>query len=565
MSTRYKRVSSIENRFWNSECPIVLEKGALLSDNVQQNNVLQLQFYYTCEKKIKGFKICIDLMEISKEIIGMVEFQYLDINVKKNISFGSNIPVAIPNANARDFVFRIIEIVYEDGKVVTGEWLLSEIKNSEPASKLGDILSVVNISSDSKIFIPKDYDNYWLCGCGAINIQESNNCAKCKIMKQEVFSAFDENRMRHDYEEKIERELVEKRKIEKNKRQLKKRCITGLACVLFIILFVGGWYYYQNIYLVENKYKQACNLYYNGQLEEAKEVFDSIAEYKDVNDYLGYIIRDKKKMEQELIEAEHKKRYEEAKSLEAEENYDDAIVIYTELGDNYDSEERIEICNIEKLHVEIRNNIDIKKYKKALEIIESINEKYKNADVSWSIRNSAKNIINMSDEVYYHMGNDFYEKGKYDKAMKCYNECNNYGDSSKKINAYNKKVKRKYKNVIGAYYKLESDYGSYIVLYAYGGQLLCCNEWACSWDKEKIIDDFHNWETGYYVRSEGSCVIKNKDGSYSVISDDKKVLYMKFKMSNDHKLIVFETPLEKEYENWKKIKGTYTYCSNIKL
>ena len=272
MSQRYKRILSIENRSWNSACPIILEKGALLSDNVQGCNVLQLQFYYTCDKKIKGFKICIDLFSISKEKIRTDEFQYLDIKVGNNTSFGSNIPLNISNTNARYFIFKIVEIVFEDEEVMTGTWILSKVENVEPASKLGNLQSVLKIPYSSGMYIPKNYDDYWLCGCGAINRIDSHNCINCKIAKDELFSAFTIDKLNNDYQDKIANELM----VQQKRKRKNKHFLIGTLVVIAIILasFIPIWKFVVVPYecrkeyrknakeaFEENKYDIAYNLF----------------------------------------------------------------------------------------------------------------------------------------------------------------------------------------------------------------------------------------------------------------------------------------------------------------
>lgn len=87
---RYIRVFSLPTNLYAEGSLVILEAGALLKDNANNTMLAQLKFKNANPKAIKMLKVEI----ISKDSMGrniepVTQYQYLDLYVYRNDSFGS--------------------------------------------------------------------------------------------------------------------------------------------------------------------------------------------------------------------------------------------------------------------------------------------------------------------------------------------------------------------------------------------------------------------------------------------------------------------------------------------
>lgn len=113
----------------------------------------------------------------------------------------------------------------------------------------------------------------------------------------------------------------------KNKR-IVIMCLISIISFIFSIIFFIYAFYQRNIY--KEKYDNANILISEGHYNEAIEEFDSIAEYKDVNEKILYA------------------KYLSAIKYYQEEDYLMSEKIFTELGDYLDSNRYLEQINMKK-------------------------------------------------------------------------------------------------------------------------------------------------------------------------------------------------------------------------
>ena len=100
---------------------------------------------------------------------------------------------------------------------------------------------------------------------------------KPKKKKQEAVEEIKEVVTKEEVKEEIKKE---RKPLDTNKiTNLAVGSLAGLAVIG--ALFMGGRYYYQNVIVPENRYKDAIKLADNGDYEEAITMFEELGEYKD--------------------------------------------------------------------------------------------------------------------------------------------------------------------------------------------------------------------------------------------------------------------------------------------
>lgn len=135
MAERFEKLYEIRKRLFKSESPIIVEAGALLKDTVSEEFLIQLNFRSVSEKKIKAFKVFINVFDVFGNIKQKeVEYQYLDLSVSKGDCFGSKKAIILSDKSIRSFKIAGYTVVFEDDDI----WELREADDMEeiPESEL---------------------------------------------------------------------------------------------------------------------------------------------------------------------------------------------------------------------------------------------------------------------------------------------------------------------------------------------------------------------------------------------------------------------------------------------
>ena len=104
MAERYIRLYSLPENQYTAGAPVLIAAGALLKDNQTGKALAQIKFKSISEKQIKAVKVGISAFDVSgKELEGVSEYQYLDLNVGRNAEFGQKQAVTLPDAVTRSF------------------------------------------------------------------------------------------------------------------------------------------------------------------------------------------------------------------------------------------------------------------------------------------------------------------------------------------------------------------------------------------------------------------------------------------------------------------------------
>lgn len=238
---RYNRLLTLDCPQWEKECPVMLEKGALLKDNLICQNILQLQFKNIVTKSIVALNIEVQCCsKMDSKILEKVGQEYLDLNISCGNVFGANIPIVLSKDNTRKFTIIVKNVIFEDDTVYKQEIILSKIMESTSLYKMGSLQKFYLAELKEKgidvdvMAIPKQYDNYWYCTCGMMNDSDNEKCIACNSQLADLMIAANETNLIE--KQKAEKERLEKQNDEKKKSRLKKAKKIAFVAVIIVIV-----------------------------------------------------------------------------------------------------------------------------------------------------------------------------------------------------------------------------------------------------------------------------------------------------------------------------------------
>lgn len=273
MSGRYQQLYRVPSNFYLKDCPVIIEAGALLKDTVTGRIISQLKIRNLSDKKIIACKVSIRAFDITgKELEGINDYSYLDLDIDKEDNFGSQTPIYMPDDYTRSIIPCVDQVVFEHELTWDspgGKWNSVDQHKRRPIS---DLISDVDLRSQFFLevgydaqYAPETYEGLFLCSCGSINL-ESSPCWNCGKSLEEIKSLSSDDylskalriRLEHERVEKEIREMEEqaeeelRKEAERKKEQeaverkaelrktIKSMAITaGIIIVLCLIIFAA--------------------------------------------------------------------------------------------------------------------------------------------------------------------------------------------------------------------------------------------------------------------------------------------------------------------------------------
>lgn len=366
MADRFQKLFSLENNSYIENAPIIISAAALLKDTKSGNMVVQIKFKSVSNKNIKGVKISLSAYDVSgKEINGVDDYQYLDLNIPNGESFGSSKAIVMPETTTRSFNIKSLTVIFADSSIWESTFLnFVTIPNAKPLNlelKNEELIKQYQIATTDKAYcIPDTFLNLWTCCCGEVNSEEY--CTNCGTNKNDTFSKYNITdltesmnlRLDKEKEERLEserkNEKIRKDKEEK-KRKIKKTFIISAISLLVvgvIIVLINLPFAQYGIASIYHKTKNFDKAYkiYNYRINDYK---DSTEKAKAVKyDQADFLFKEEKYVEATgnyLFLGDYKDssaKAKESKYLAAEqyvknEKYEDAYKLYDELKDYKDS------------------------------------------------------------------------------------------------------------------------------------------------------------------------------------------------------------------------------------
>lgn len=256
MGDRFETLYKLKNNLYRDASPIIVSAGYLLKDNKTESIITQMKFQSVTKRTIQAVKISINAFDVSgKEIVGVDDYQYLDLNINNGDCFGENKAIIMPDSVTRSIKIKELTVIYSDGDniIISGNDLF-EIGNFDKLEfelKNAELIKQYQIdTATSGIFIPKEIGKLWLCTCGTINSEDT--CTTCKSNKSEIFSAYNSAllekhltaRLSKEQEEQqkqiVLEESLRKQKAQKeseHKKKIKIYAIVGCILLIAVIVF----------------------------------------------------------------------------------------------------------------------------------------------------------------------------------------------------------------------------------------------------------------------------------------------------------------------------------------
>lgn len=330
MGETYTRLYSLPERLYTMGAPVVVAAGALLKDNRNGNIIVQLKIQNIYNKTIKAVTVKVASMDTVGRTLGEeTEYQYLDLNVKRNEFFGQQVPIVVPDEQTRSYSVKVTEAVFDDNTVWTGNEIWEPLEKLDPIEKKianGGLVRQYRIKygKNSKYLLKQEKD-LWFCTCGAINHESELSCCSCHIDRKKL-EEFDMDALKKECDVRLEDERKERERkqaeaeVEAKKKQKKiKMIVVGVAAAVAVAAV--GVVIKDNL----NKkklYNQGLALLEDGKYDDSIALFESLKGYKD--------------SKEQIIDAE----YQEAAKYEKSGEYEEALALYEELGDYKDSKEK---------------------------------------------------------------------------------------------------------------------------------------------------------------------------------------------------------------------------------
>ena len=330
MGETYARLYSLPERLYTMGAPVVVAAGSLLKDNRNGNIIVQLKIQNICSKTIKAVTVKITSIDTVGRTLGEeTEYQYLDLNVKRNEFLGQQVPIIVPNEQTRSYSVKVTEAAFDDNTVWAGNEIWEPLEKPDPIEKKianGELARQYRIKygKNSKYLLKQDRD-LWFCTCGAINHESELSCCSCHLDRKKL-EELDVDALKKECDARLEDERKERERkqaeaaVEAKKKQKKiKMIVVGVAAAVAVTAV--GVVIKDNL----NKkklYNQGLALLEDGKYDDSIALLESLNGYKD--------------SKEQIIYAEYQKAVKYEKSGE----YEEALALYEELGDYEDSKEK---------------------------------------------------------------------------------------------------------------------------------------------------------------------------------------------------------------------------------
>lgn len=285
MSERYSKLFALPENLYGTGSPVVIVAGALLKDKQIGGILGQLKIKNIQDKDIKAVTVSILALDVTNNRLGeKISFQYLDLNVQRDRSFGSKTPIALPDTRTRMFTVAVTEVVFFDGTVWKSQeesWEPLEkptpLENCQDAELMKQFR--LTYGQDCQNF-PKSTKDLWYCSCGSINQATEPTCHQCGLTL-DILKSIDFEQLQKEKIVRLEKEAVEARKRDEESRKKaahnKKIAFwTILPTVVVVVILLADAFVVPKL-----RYNYAVSQMEKGQFPKAMSLFEKLGDYED--------------------------------------------------------------------------------------------------------------------------------------------------------------------------------------------------------------------------------------------------------------------------------------------
>jgi hypothetical protein len=304
MANRYEFITKTDAQYWVPGYPVLLAVHALVRDNTNEAVYAQCKFT-NLSQTIEAVYISINCVSVDGNPVESIdEYVYLDLKAQPGAYFGDDKLIPLPNKTTRSYSVVLKKVVFSDGKV----WQASA-KNafapfrlaSQPLSDLGHLETQYRqvVPAKVQVNLPDKHRDYWLCGCGQLNLNKNSACIICGNDLTQQLAAADTATLERQFKEyqRLENERAETQRIaderaqaEREQRQKKFKKIAKITTPI-LILAVVAFFALTKFIIPEQKYVAALDLMNNEQYDQAFAAFKELGAYKDSTEQVNVLLQ----------------------------------------------------------------------------------------------------------------------------------------------------------------------------------------------------------------------------------------------------------------------------------
>ena len=199
---RYTSLYRLPKNQYTAGSPVLLAAGTLLKDGQTGAVLAQLKIQSLSAEPIRAVMVAVDASDVSgAPLEGVAEYQYLDLAVYRDGTFGQNQAIVLPDANTRCIAARCTRVVFADGTsweaVPDAVWSpLPEPEALEKALPPELVRQYCRDTAACAAFQCAKLGDLWRCTCGALNGAEETACHACGLTLEAQLAALNKTVLR---------------------------------------------------------------------------------------------------------------------------------------------------------------------------------------------------------------------------------------------------------------------------------------------------------------------------------------------------------------------------------
>lgn len=271
-----KIVSDRAQKEWIPGCPVQVKQIRI----TRENNVLSAHITSVpCGGfAIRDYTADIEYTGAKRQNVGKSE--------AVTLSAGESAPVAVPFEDAVYAAVVVRSVTYADGRTWTNESgargkVLPEQEIYWQTDPLYNAIRLECSGVTDAKYKPDKIDGAWRCACGQVNLEESGTCGACgcslEWLNTHLEPSYLEERSR-EIADKTEKEAVKiKKKREGGMSDTTKMILIFASLALVIVLIVLTF----TTFIPMGRYSKAVGLAEDGEFDEAIAIFTDLGDFKD--------------------------------------------------------------------------------------------------------------------------------------------------------------------------------------------------------------------------------------------------------------------------------------------
>lgn len=418
------------------DVPVLIEKIALIKDVSDASIFARCSFRSLTDEPIKALLLDIKATDAwGNSVEGVEGFQLLDLKTKREAVFGQTTPISIPNKNVREIDVIIRKILYENRRMVECNEASSAVPMQPTLlSVLGSKDAVehfAELTTKSAKLVPVVGEKIWRCTCGATNNAGEDICYSCKSSLAQLQDKYNpekiiaettaivEERRRkeeeirlarekeqREAEERLRKAQEEKERQEREEKEAKKakrkKTVKRIAFTILGLFLLAGAIYGSVFHLIPYiRYSVAGSNVEKQKFDSAYHTYIALGDYRD------------------SVEKAIETLYAKAIYLEEQEQFADAAFEYEKIPSYQDSEERAVYCRNEANYRDAKSKYEAKEYDEALALFTGLGDYSDSED--WV------------KKTKYAKASELFANKDYAMAADLFKELGNYEDSKERM------------------------------------------------------------------------------------------------------------------------------------